>query len=100
MVLRVVPSVMYSTVQAAIDDSSSGDSIKILAGKFDGFAVTAGKDNLKIFGCGVGRTIIEGAPAQGGDDGVVVSADQTSLQGFTVQGFQMTEFVSFLIPMF
>ncbi|MEI5905639.1 right-handed parallel beta-helix repeat-containing protein [Bacillus spongiae] len=87
MVLRVVPSVMYSTVQAAIDDSSSGDSLKILAGTFDGFEVTVGKDNLKIFGCGIGRTIIAGASAQGSNDGVVVNANRTILQGFTVQGF-------------
>ncbi|MEI5908145.1 hypothetical protein WAK64_13885 [Bacillus spongiae] len=73
MVLRVVPSVIHPTMQAAIDDSSSGDSIKILAGTFDGFEVDV--ENLKIFGCGIGRTIIAGAPAQGSNNGVVVDAD-------------------------
>ncbi|MEI5909155.1 NosD domain-containing protein [Bacillus spongiae] len=86
MVLRIVPTVAFPTVQDAIDASSSGDSIKILTGKFDGFEVTI--DNLKIFGCGIGRTIIEGAPAQGSNNGVVVSGDRTILQGFTVQGFE------------
>ncbi|MEI5908149.1 hypothetical protein WAK64_13905 [Bacillus spongiae] len=85
MTLRIVPSDMYPTMQSAIDDSSSGDSIKILAGTFDGFEVDV--DNLKIFGCGIGRTIIAGAPAQGSDDGIVVNADRTTLQGFTVQGY-------------
>ncbi|MEI5907674.1 right-handed parallel beta-helix repeat-containing protein [Bacillus spongiae] len=84
MVLRLVPT-DFLTVQAAIDASSSGDSIKILAGKFDGFEVDV--DNLKIFGCGIGRTIIEGAPAQGSDDGVVVISDRITLQDFTIQGF-------------
>ncbi|MEI5905623.1 right-handed parallel beta-helix repeat-containing protein [Bacillus spongiae] len=85
MALRIVPT-DFLTVQDAIVASSPGDSIKILAGTFDGFEVDV--ENLKIFGCGIGRTIIAGAPAQGTSDGVVVSADRTILQGFTVQGFQ------------
>ncbi|MEI5905624.1 right-handed parallel beta-helix repeat-containing protein [Bacillus spongiae] len=84
MVLRIVPT-DEPTVQDAIDASSPGDSIKILAGTFDGFEVDV--ENLKIFGCGIDRTIIAGAPAQGSNDGVVVSANRTTLQGFTVQGF-------------
>ncbi|MEI5908038.1 hypothetical protein WAK64_13335 [Bacillus spongiae] len=85
MVIRIVLT-MFSTVQDAIDVSSEGDSINILAGKFDGFEVTV--DNLKIFGCGIGRTIIDGAPALGSDSGVIVGAERTILQNFTVQGFE------------
>ncbi|MEI5905631.1 right-handed parallel beta-helix repeat-containing protein [Bacillus spongiae] len=84
MVLRIVPT-DFLMVQDAIDVSIPGDSIQILAGKFDGFRVDV--ENLKIFGCGIGRTIIAGAPAQGTSDGVFVSAERTTLQGFTVQGF-------------
>ncbi|MEI5906267.1 right-handed parallel beta-helix repeat-containing protein [Bacillus spongiae] len=84
MTLRIVPTDDFPTVQAAIDDSAPGDSIKLLVGTFDGFEVTV--ENLKIFGCGIGRTIISGQPAQG-NIGVVVKANRTVLQGFTVQGF-------------
>ncbi|MEI5907155.1 right-handed parallel beta-helix repeat-containing protein [Bacillus spongiae] len=83
MVLRIVPT-DQPTVQDAINASVPGDSIKILAGKFDGFEVDV--ENLKIFGCGIGRTIIEGAPSQLGNNGVDVNGDRTTLQGFTVQG--------------
>ncbi|MEI5907553.1 right-handed parallel beta-helix repeat-containing protein [Bacillus spongiae] len=92
MVLRTVPTVAFPTVQDAIDASTSGDSIKILAGTFDGFEVNV--ENLKIFGCGIGRTIIAGAPAQGSNNGVVVDADRTTLQGFTVQGFDQSGVIS------
>ncbi|MEI5905628.1 right-handed parallel beta-helix repeat-containing protein [Bacillus spongiae] len=84
MVLRLVPT-DFLTVQAAIDASSPGDSIHILAGKFDGFEVDV--ENLKIFGCGIGRTIIEGNPGFA-DNGILVNADRTTLQRFTVQGFE------------
>ncbi|OEH92037.1 right-handed parallel beta-helix repeat-containing protein [Bacillus solimangrovi] len=85
MAIHVVPT-EFATVQEAIDDvgTMAGDSIQILAGTFDGFNVD--KERLKIFGCGVGKTIIAGNPGLG-NDGVVVNANQTTLQGFTVQGF-------------
>ncbi|MEI5908855.1 right-handed parallel beta-helix repeat-containing protein [Bacillus spongiae] len=85
--LRIVPTVAFPTVQDAINASSPGDSIKILAGKFDGFEVTV--ENLKIFGCGIGRTIIDGEPADILGRGVIVSENQTILQKFTVQGFPL-----------
>ncbi|OEH92040.1 right-handed parallel beta-helix repeat-containing protein [Bacillus solimangrovi] len=85
MTIHVVPT-EFANVQAAIDAAVAGDSIQILAGTFDGFNVN--KERLKVFGCGIGKTIIAGAPAMGGDDGIVVSADQTILKGFTVQGFK------------
>ncbi|OEH91133.1 right-handed parallel beta-helix repeat-containing protein [Bacillus solimangrovi] len=84
MTIHIVPT-DFQTVQAAIDAANAGDSIQILAGTFDGFNVT--KERLKIFGCGIGKTIIAGLPAMGSNDGIVVSAEQTILQDFTVQGF-------------
>ncbi|OEH93749.1 right-handed parallel beta-helix repeat-containing protein [Bacillus solimangrovi] len=83
MSLIVVPT-DAATVQDAITAANEGDSIQILAGTFDGFDVT--KERLKIFGCGVGKTIISGVPGSG-NDGVVLNADQTILERFTVQGF-------------
>ncbi|OEH92450.1 right-handed parallel beta-helix repeat-containing protein [Bacillus solimangrovi] len=85
MAIIVVPT-DFPTVQAAIDDgnTNAGDTIKILSGTFDGFEVT--KERLKIFGCGIEKTIITGQPADPGGNGVVVLADQTILQGFTAQG--------------
>ncbi|OEH91135.1 right-handed parallel beta-helix repeat-containing protein [Bacillus solimangrovi] len=85
MTIRVVPT-EFATVQDAIDAAVAGDSIQILAGTFDGFEVT--KERLKIFGCGIGKTIIAGTPAIISGEGVVVSADYAILLGFTVQGFQ------------
>ncbi|OEH93780.1 NosD domain-containing protein [Bacillus solimangrovi] len=85
MTIHVVPT-EFATVQAAIDAAVAGDSIQILAGTFDGFNVN--KERLKVFGCGIGKTVIAGAPAMGGDDGIVVSANQTILKGLTVQGYQ------------
>ncbi|OEH94163.1 right-handed parallel beta-helix repeat-containing protein [Bacillus solimangrovi] len=86
MAIHVVPT-DFPTVQLAIDDpgTNPGDSIQILAGTFDGFDVT--KERLKIFGCGIGKTIISGNPSPAASDGITVNADQTILKGFTIQGF-------------
>ncbi|OEH93774.1 right-handed parallel beta-helix repeat-containing protein [Bacillus solimangrovi] len=85
MSIHIVPT-NFQTVQAAIDDPGTmpGDSIQILAGTFDGFNVT--KERLKIFGCGIGKTVISGEPGTG-SNGIGVTADQTYLKGFTVQGY-------------
>ncbi|OEH92038.1 right-handed parallel beta-helix repeat-containing protein [Bacillus solimangrovi] len=84
MTIRVVPT-EFMTVQDAIDASSAGDSIQILAGTFDGFNVD--KERLKIFGCGIGKTIIAGNSSPLSDNGIDVSSNQTILKGLTVQGF-------------
>ncbi|OEH91138.1 right-handed parallel beta-helix repeat-containing protein [Bacillus solimangrovi] len=85
MTIRVVPT-EFATIQDAIDAAVAGDSIQILAGTFDGFNVN--KERLKIFGCGIGKTIIAGNPSpDSGTNGIDVNANQTTLQGFTVQGF-------------
>ncbi|OEH94194.1 hypothetical protein BFG57_09080 [Bacillus solimangrovi] len=84
MTIRIVPT-QFATVQDAITAANPGDSIQILAGVFDGFQVT--KERLNIFGCGIGKTIIAGTPAQGSNSGIFVNANQTILQGMTVQGF-------------
>ncbi|OEH92039.1 right-handed parallel beta-helix repeat-containing protein [Bacillus solimangrovi] len=88
MTIHVVPT-EFATVQAAIDAAVEGDSIQILAGTFDGFNVT--KERLKIFGCGIGKTIIAGNSAFGSTDGINVDASRTILKGFTIQGFQGTD---------
>ncbi|OEH93786.1 hypothetical protein [Bacillus solimangrovi] len=86
MTIHIVPT-EFPTVQDAIDNFSTvaGDSIQILAGTFDGFNVT--KERLKIFGCGIGKTIIAGNPSPVSDNGIDIDADYTLLQGFTIQGF-------------
>ncbi|MEI5907554.1 hypothetical protein WAK64_10835 [Bacillus spongiae] len=63
MVLRIVPT-MFPMTQDAINASTDGDSIKILAGIFDGFNASY-RNNLNIFGCGIGKTIIESIPGVG-----------------------------------
>ncbi|OEH93750.1 NosD domain-containing protein [Bacillus solimangrovi] len=85
MSIIVVPT-DFATVQDAIDDpgTMAGDTIEILVGTFAGFNVTV--DRLKIVGCGIGKTIINGTSGAG-TSGVSVSAIQTHLEGFTVQGF-------------
>ncbi|MEI5907030.1 right-handed parallel beta-helix repeat-containing protein [Bacillus spongiae] len=85
MTIRVVPTPANPTIQAAINNADPGDSIQILAGTFDGFEVD--KPRLKIFGCGVGKTIITGTPAIVNMGGVVVNADRTTLEKMTIQGF-------------
>ncbi|OEH94162.1 NosD domain-containing protein [Bacillus solimangrovi] len=86
MAIHIVPT-DFPTVQQAIDDAGTvaGDSIQILAGTFDGFNVN--KPRLKIFGCGIGKTIIAGNSSPADTDGITVNANQTILKGFTVQGF-------------
>ncbi|MEI5906924.1 NosD domain-containing protein [Bacillus spongiae] len=83
MAIFTVPSIPTPTVQDAITLADPGDTIEILVGTFDGFTVD--KDRLKIVGCGIGKTKISGAGV--GNDGVVVTGNQTHLIGFTVQGF-------------
>ncbi|OEH91137.1 right-handed parallel beta-helix repeat-containing protein [Bacillus solimangrovi] len=85
MTLRIVPT-EFTTVQGAINASSAGDSIQILAGTFDGFNVDV--ERLKIFGCGIGKTIIAGNPSPVSTNGIDVNADQTILKELTVQGFE------------
>ncbi|OEH93781.1 right-handed parallel beta-helix repeat-containing protein [Bacillus solimangrovi] len=86
MAIHVVPSEAFPSIQDAVDFANSGDSIQVLAGTFDGFDVPFVKTNLKVFGCGIGKTIITGLPGMG-STGVYIDGDGTILQGFTVQGF-------------
>ncbi|MEI5906601.1 NosD domain-containing protein [Bacillus spongiae] len=86
MAIHVVPT-DFLTVQDAINFASPGDSIQLLDGTFDGFVVPNNKPRLKIFGEGIGESIIAGAPL--GSFGIIVLADRTSIQGLTVQGFAL-----------
>ncbi|OEH91095.1 right-handed parallel beta-helix repeat-containing protein [Bacillus solimangrovi] len=86
MAIHVVPSDAFPSIQDAVDFASNGDSIQVLAGTFDGFNVPFAKTNLKIFGCGIGKTIIAGLPGMG-STGILIDGNGTILQGFTVQGF-------------
>ncbi|MEI5906890.1 hypothetical protein WAK64_07435 [Bacillus spongiae] len=84
MTTYVVP-IDFPSVQEAIKHATSGDTIEILGGTFDGFNVN--KDRLKIIGSGVGKTIILGRVGYE-KCGITIAGTQTNLHSLSVRGFQ------------
>jgi hypothetical protein len=70
----------YSSIQAAIDASSSGDTIQVGAGRFIEHLVL--KDGVQLLGAGPELSIIDA----GGSGVVVMCASNSLLDGFTITG--------------
>jgi hypothetical protein len=79
-------SVVYCSIQDAIDDASPGDVINVAAGTY--YESITLRDGVQVLGAGADVTTIDGSTARGGEPAyhVVVGADNAVLDGFTVTG--------------
>lgn len=81
--LTVGSSGTYSTIQSAVNNASSGDTITIAAGTYNEDVDTKGK-NLKLVGAGSNKVTIN---ASGNDSAVTVDQGETvTLKGVTLTG--------------
>ena len=69
----------YTTIQAAVENASNGDTIHVYPGNYTGGVVLP--KALTLQGTDPMTTIIDGA---GYDDGIAITHDDCSIQGFTV----------------
>lgn len=70
----------YGSIQAALDDAQTNDSIVVASGTYPGNFIVA--TPVVLTGSGEGQTILDG----GGTGSVVaVLADQTTISGFTIE---------------
>lgn len=96
----VTQGTYFSTIQAAVDAASSGDTIQVATGTFDGFSVD-GKTNLTIQGAGAAETIV--APSALIDTGIpdkfdvdmhssvfVNDSTDITIQGMTIESTNAT----------
>ena len=79
-------SVVYCSIQDAIDDASPGDVINVAAGTYDESITLEG--GVQVLGAGADVTTIDGSTARSGQPAyhVVVGANNAALDGFTVTG--------------
>lgn len=84
------PNAQYTSIQAAVDHALAGDNIRVCPGLYEERVhIKAGKDNLKLFGTGLGEALIK-APAAPGDDPYAIvqinGAQNIVFRHFTVAG--------------
>jgi hypothetical protein len=78
----VVPAI-FSSIQAAVDEASSGEIVDVMPGTYEEL-VHVDVDDLSLIGSGIGNSIIDG-PADAQPQGAVdIDADNVTVQGFTV----------------
>lgn len=73
----------FSTVQSAINNASSGDTILVANGTFNEH-LTINK-SITLIGAGVDYTILNGTMA---DTAIKITANNTTIKGFTIQHFR------------
>lgn len=71
----------YSTIQQAIDNASSGDTVFVYAGVYDGGIII--DKPLRLKGENKHQTIIDGSGDK--DNGIYIFSDNVNLSGFTIQ---------------
>lgn len=78
---------IYENIQEKLIDAKDGDIIEIPAGKFlfDRPLSLDGVPNVTIKGAGMEKTIISFKDQQAGAEGLKVTADNVTLDGFTIQ---------------
>ena len=80
--VRLVPQ-EYSTIQRALDNSDSGDTVFVAEGRYRG-AITM-REDVALIGAGAERTILTGKR----NKPVIRGAQGATLRHFTIQGGQM-----------
>ncbi len=86
--ILVVPSVLYPTIQSAIDSARAGDTVFVRNGYYtESFTIDK---PLSLIGENSQNTIIEGPPLSQyrPQFAVQVSADRITISGFTIKGAQ------------
>ncbi|MDM5225426.1 right-handed parallel beta-helix repeat-containing protein [Cytobacillus sp. NJ13] len=74
------------SINAAIAGANPGDTIRVEAGVFqENIVISAGLDQLRLLGAGVGQTIVDGTGSPG--DGMVVNSSFVTIAGFTVRDY-------------
>lgn len=80
----------YSTIQAAVDHGTTGDTIIVRAGTYNE-AITVDKDNLTIRGVDRDTVIVYGTGLHGAS-GFTIGTLGAEIQGVTIQGFTIRNF--------
>ena len=85
MTVRRVPA-EYRTIQAAVEDSGPGDTVRVAGGVYqEAVVVGPGKEGLAIIGSGPGDAVLQG---DGTGVGFSISGSaRVTVAGFTVTGF-------------
>ena len=76
----------YSALQTALIEAQPGDTIELGAGTFsftDGLSLDV--DNVSITGAGEGQTILSFAGQEGAGEGLLITSDNVTVAGFTMQ---------------
>jgi hypothetical protein len=76
-VVNVDQQTGYDSIQAAVDNASAGDTIRITSGTYDE-RLTVDTSNLTILGG-------DGAKLTGGGTGIRISADNTTIQNIAIE---------------
>ena len=76
----------YAQLQTALQDAKAGDVIEIAAGRFnftEGLSLDV--DGVTIRGAGIDQTILSFKDQKGAGEGLLVTSDNVTLTGFTMQ---------------
>ncbi|MDM5225427.1 right-handed parallel beta-helix repeat-containing protein [Cytobacillus sp. NJ13] len=74
------------SINTAFAGANPGDTIRVAAGTFDEVVVIpAGLDRLRLFGAGIGQTILDGTGSAG--SGITVDSAFVTISGFTVRDY-------------
>ena len=86
-VSNAVSTDVYESIQEQLIDAQSGDVINLPEGKylFDRPLSLDGIPNVTIKGAGMEKTIISFKDQQAGAEGLKITADNVTLDGFTIQ---------------
>ena len=90
-VTRIVPSLAYPTIQAAITAAGSGDTVQVLAGTYapstshEVFPINM-RDGVSLLGAGADITILDAEGANSVVSFSSISDTTTTIDGFTITG--------------
>jgi hypothetical protein len=87
--LNVGPSEVYTTIQAAVNAASDGDTINVRAGSYPESVSVVGFTDLTIKAQGAGhavKSVIVNPTPTGGTNGFYVMSDGVTIEGFEIDG--------------